>query len=180
MTAIRLAGPGPVSGPLFLRVGRPRGNDAAAAHNAPMGTSYLWLKAFHIVFVASWFAGLFYLPRIFVNLALVAPDSHAERERLLLMARKLYRFSNILMLVALALGLWLWLGIGIGRGAGWMHAKLLLVLAVIGYQHLCRTLLRDFEQLANRRSHKWYRVFNEVSVLLFVAIVLLVVIKPMP
>ena len=143
-----------------------------------MGSSYLWVKAFHIVFVASWFAGLFYLPRIFVNLAMVAPDSHAERERLLLMARKLYRFANILMVVALVLGLVLWLGYGVGKGSGWMHAKLLLVLGVIGYQHMCRRLMRDFEQLANRRSHKWYRVFNEVSVLLFIAIVVLVVVKP--
>jgi protoporphyrinogen IX oxidase len=143
-----------------------------------MGSSYLWVKAFHIVFVASWFAGLFYLPRIFVNLAMVAPDSHAERERLLLMARKLYRFANILMVVALVLGAVLWLGYGVGKGSGWMHAKLLLVLGVIGYQHVCRRVMRDFEQLANRRSHKWYRVFNEVSVLLFIAIVVLVVVKP--
>lgn len=143
-----------------------------------MGTSYLWVKAFHLVFVSSWFAGLFYLPRIFVNLAMVAPDSHAERERLLLMARKLYRFSNLLMVLALALGLLLWLGYGVGRGSGWMHAKLLLVVAVIGYQHLCRRHLRSFEQLANKRSHRWYRVFNEVTVLLFIAIVVLVVVKP--
>ncbi|MEN9626938.1 MAG: hypothetical protein RJA10_164 [Pseudomonadota bacterium] len=143
-----------------------------------MGSSYLWVKAFHIVFVASWFAGLFYLPRIFVNLAMVAPDSHAERERLLLMARRLYRFANMLMVVALVLGAVLWLGYGVGKGSGWMHAKLLLVLGVIGYQHVCRRVMRDFEQLANRRSHKWYRVFNEVSVLLFIAIVVLVVVKP--
>jgi putative membrane protein len=143
-----------------------------------MSSGYLWVKAFHIVFVASWFAGLFYLPRIFVNLATVPADSHAERERLLLMARRLHRFAGLLMLVALALGLVLWLGYGVGMGAGWMHAKLLLVVAVIGYHHVCRRLLRDFEQLANRRSHRWYRVFNEVSVLLFAATVVLVVVKP--
>lgn len=145
-----------------------------------MGASYLWVKAFHLVFVSSWFAGLFYLPRIFVNLAMVAPDSHAERERLLLMARKLYRFSNLLMVVALVLGFVLWLGygVGLGRGNGWMHLKLLLVAGVIGYQHMCRRLLRDFEQLASKRSHTWYRVFNEVTVLLFMAIVVLVVVKP--
>ena len=74
----------------------------------------LWVKAFHIVFVASWFAGLFYLPRIFVNLAMVPPDSTAERERLLLMARKLMRFMTLLMWPALVLGLGLWLGYGIG------------------------------------------------------------------
>lgn len=143
-----------------------------------MSSGYLWVKAFHIVFVASWFAGLFYLPRLFVNLAMVPPDSHAERERLLLMARKLYRFTNLLMLPALVLGLWLWLGYGIGQGSGWLHLKLALVLATLGYQHMCRGLLRQFEQMGNTRSHKWFRVFNEVSVLLFASAVVLVVVKP--
>jgi protoporphyrinogen IX oxidase len=143
-----------------------------------MSTGYLWVKAFHIVFVASWFAGLFYLPRLFVNLAMVPADSHAERERLLLMARKLYRFSSLLMIPALVLGAWLWLGYGIGKGSGWMHAKLALVIAVIGYHHVCRRILRSFEQFSNRRSHRWFRVFNEASVLLFAATVVLVVVKP--
>ena len=140
----------------------------------------LWVKAFHIVFVAAWFAGLFYLPRIFVNLASVPADSHAERERLLLMARRLYRFAYLLMIPALVLGLWLWLGYGIGRGpgSGWMHAKLLLVLGAVGYHHFCGVLLRQFEQFANRRSERWFRVFNEVTVLLFAATVVLVVVKP--
>jgi len=138
----------------------------------------LWIKAFHIVFVASWFAGLFYLPRLFVNLAQVGADSHSERERLLLMARRLYRFSNLLMLPALLLGLWLWLGYGMGSGYGWLHVKLALVLAVLGYHHFCGRLLRAFEQLRNRRSERWLRVYNESAVLLFTAIVLLVVIKP--
>lgn len=141
-----------------------------------MSSSYLWVKAFHIVFVASWFAGLFYLPRLFVNLAMVPADSHAERERLLLMARKLYRFSSLLMVPAVVLGAVLWLGYGVG--GAWMHAKLLLVLGSIGYHHMCRSLLRSFEQLANKRSHKWFRVFNETSVLLFALIVVLVVVKP--
>jgi putative membrane protein len=143
-----------------------------------MSSGYLWVKAFHIVFVASWFAGLFYLPRLFVNLAMVPADSHAERERLLLMARKLLRFSTLLMVPALALGLWLWLGYGVGRGQGWMHAKLALVLGVMGYHHACATLLRRFQAGGNRRSHRWYRVFNEASVLGFAAIVVLVVVKP--
>ena len=140
----------------------------------------LWIKAFHIVFVASWFAGLFYLPRLFVNLATVPADSHAERERLLLMARKLYRFSSLLMVPALALGLVLWLYYGVGRGPGngWLHVKLLLVLGAIGYHHACRSLLRQFEQLANRRSERWFRVFNESAVLVFAATVVLVVVKP--
>ena len=143
-------------------------------------SGYLWVKAFHIVFVASWFAGLFYLPRIFVNLAMVPMESHAERERLLQMARKLYRFSSFLMVPAIALGLVLWLVYGIGRGpgSGWLHLKLLLVVGVIGYHHACRSLLRRFEQLGNRRRDRWYRYFNEISVLLFAAIVVLVVVKP--
>jgi putative membrane protein len=145
-----------------------------------MSSGYLWVKAFHIVFVASWFAGLFYLPRIFVNLAMVAGDSHAERERLLLMGRKLYRFSGILMVPALVLGLVLWLhyGVGLGPGSGWMHAKLALVLGVLGYHHACGRLLRRFEQMGNRRNDRWYRWFNEATVLLFTAIVVLVVVKP--
>ena len=149
------------------------------SHNGRMSSAYLWVKAFHIVFVASWFAGLFYLPRILVNLAMVPSDSHAERERLVLMARKLYRFANVLMVVALVLGFWLWLGFGPGRiSGGWLHVKLLLVVGVIGYQHLCRGHLRRFERLTNTRSHRWFRVFNEVSVLLFIAIVVLAVVKP--
>ena len=138
----------------------------------------LWIKAFHIVFVASWFAGLFYLPRLFVNLAMVPADSHAERERLLLMARKLYRFSSLLMIPALGLGVWLWLLNRHGYNGGWMHAKLLLVVLAVGYHHACRSLLRKFEQFANRRSDRWYRVFNEVPVLIFAGIAVLAVVKP--
>lgn len=143
-----------------------------------MSSGYLWVKAFHLIFVSSWFAGLFYLPRIFVNLATVPADSHAERERLLLMARRLYRFTSLLMVPALALGLVLWLGYGAGKGQGWMHAKLLLVLGAIGYHHVCRSLLRSFERLANKRSQRWYRWFNESAVLVFAAVVVLVVVKP--
>lgn len=136
----------------------------------------LWVKAFHIVFVASWFAGLFYLPRIFVNLAQVEPGSQAERDRLLLMARKLARFMTILAVPALVLGLWLWLGYGF-KG-GWMHAKLLLVVLLLGYHHACLRILKGFEQGSNRRSHVWFRWFNEVPVLMMLVIVLLVVVKP--
>ena len=138
----------------------------------------LWVKAFHIVFVASWFAGLFYLPRIFVNLAMVEPQSIAERERLLLMARKLLRFSTLIAVIAVGLGAWLWLGHGIGRGAGWMHAKLVVVVLAVGYHHACGVLLRGFAKGNNRRGHRWYRWFNEVPVLLLTAAVLLVVLKP--
>lgn len=138
----------------------------------------LWVKSLHIVFIASWFAGLFYLPRILVNLAMVPPGSEAEKARLLLMARKLLRFSTLLAVPALGFGLWLWLGYGVGRGSGWMHAKLALVLVVIGYHHGCGVLLRQFIAGNNRRSHRWYRWFNELPVLLLLAIVILVVVKP--
>jgi putative membrane protein len=140
----------------------------------------LWVKAFHIVFVASWFAGLFYLPRIFVNLALVPAGSDAERMRLLLMARKLMRFTTILAVPAIGLGAWLWLGYGIGRGPGngWMHAKLFIVVLVLGYHHSCRVLLRKLEVGSQQRSHVWFRWFNEIPVLLLSAAVVLVVVKP--
>jgi putative membrane protein len=140
----------------------------------------LWIKALHIVFIASWFAGLFYLPRIFVNLAMVAPDSMAERDRLLLMARKLYKFMTILAVPALVLGLCLWLGYGIGRGPGqgWMHAKLAIVLLLIGYHHGCGLILRKFEAGNMQRDHVWFRWFNEVPVLMMLAAVILVVVKP--
>jgi putative membrane protein len=138
----------------------------------------LWIKAFHIVFVASWFAGLFYLPRIFVNLAMVPEGSTAERERLLVMARKLLRFMTLLAVPALVLGAWLWLGYGIGRGAGWMHAKLALVLVLIGYHHACAVLLRKLAAGSSERSHQWFRWFNELPVLVLVAVAILVVVKP--
>ena len=138
----------------------------------------LWVKAFHIVFVASWFAGLFYLPRIFVNLAMVEPGSEAERARLLLMARKLLRFMTVLAVPAVLLGLWLWLGYGVGRGSGWMHAKLAVVVLTIGYHHACAVLLRKFEAGASRRGHRWFRWFNELPVLFLVAAAILAVVKP--
>lgn len=134
----------------------------------------LVIKALHIVFVTSWFAGLFYLPRIFVNLAMEGEGP--ARERLLLMARKLYRFMTILAVPALVFGLWLWLGYGIG--GAWMHAKLALVVVLLGYHHLCGRMLRGFAAGTDRRSHLWYRWFNELPVLVLVAVVLLVVLKP--
>ena len=134
----------------------------------------LWIKAFHILFVVSWFSGLFYLPRIFVNLA--QETQPAALERLLGMARRLYRFTTMLSVPAVLLGLWLWLGYGFN--GGWLHAKLALVLVTIGYHYACGSLLRKFEAGQNKRSHKWFRYFNEVPVLLLLAIVILVVVKP--
>ena len=134
----------------------------------------LVVKALHIVFVTSWFAGLFYLPRIFVNLAM--DDTPPVRERLLVMARKLYRFMTILAVPALVFGLWLWLGYGIS--GGWMRAKLALVVVLLGYHHMCGRLLKQFEAGSNRRSHVWFRWFNELPVVVLLVVVLLVVTKP--
>ncbi len=134
----------------------------------------LWIKAFHIIFVTSWFAGLFYLPRIFVNLALAKDE--IERDRLLLMAQKLFRFMTPLGVLALALGTWLWLSYGFT--GMWLMAKLTLVLALIGYHAYCGKLLRKFRLGLNTHSDVWYRWFNEIPVLILVAIVILVVVKP--
>jgi putative membrane protein len=142
--------------------------------------AYLWLKTFHIVLITSWFAGLFYLPRIFVNLAMVPEGAAnaAERHRLLLMANKLFRFMTPLGVLAVLLGLVLWLGLGIGNGQGWVHAKSLLVLGLIGFHISCRNRLEEFNRGEHRHSHVWYRWYNEIPVVLLVAIVILVVLKP--
>lgn len=136
----------------------------------------LVIKSLHLIFVISWFAGLFYLPRIFVNLAMVAEDSVAERDRLLLMARKLYRFMLPLAVLALAFGVWLW--VAYGFAGAWLHAKLLLVGGLVAYHAWCGSLLKRFEQQGNARGHIWYRWFNELPVLVLTAIVFLVVLKP--
>jgi putative membrane protein len=129
--------------------------------------------------VTSWFAGLFYLPRIYVNLAMVS-EPGPERDRLLLMAGKLWRFMQPLMGLALIFGLWLWLGYGVGLGAGngWMHAKLFIVVLLLVYHHLCGRVLRQFRQGLNRRSHIWFRWFNEAPVIALLVTVILVVVKP--
>jgi len=134
----------------------------------------LSVKALHIVFVVSWFAGLFYLPRIFVNHAMV--EDAATRERLAMMERKLYYFVTPIGALAVALGLWLWFGYGFG--GGWLHVKTTLVVVLIAYHLYCGKLMRDFAAGRNTRSHVWYRVFNEVPVLVLVVVVFLTVLKP--
>ena len=158
----------------------PKGHARGRLRSEEYTLTMLWIKAFHIVMVASWFAGLFYLPRIFVNLAMVSPESVAEFERLLLMARKLLRFTTLLAVPALGLGLVLWLyyGIGLAPGNGWMHAKLTLVILAMAYHWQCAKVLRQFAAQQNKRSHVWYRWFNEAPVILLLAIVVLVVVKP--
>jgi putative membrane protein len=134
----------------------------------------LWVKAFHIIFVTSWFAGLFYLPRLFVNHAMV--NDKATLERLCLMEHKLYKFMLPLAVLALAFGVWLWLGFGIS--GAWLHAKLILVAGLVAYHLYCGKLMRDFKAGNNTRSHVWYRWFNEIPVIVLLFVVILVVVKP--
>ena len=134
----------------------------------------LWVKAFHIIFVTSWFAGLFYLPRLFVNHAMVTDTATSERFKL--MERKLFRFMMPLAFLAIGFGLWLWLIYGIS--GGWLHAKLALVAALVVYHLYCGKLLNDFKHDNNQHSHVWYRWFNELPVILLCLIVILVEVKP--
>lgn len=134
----------------------------------------LWIKAFHIIFVVSWFAGLFYLPRLFVNHAMV--EDRATAERLKLMEHKLYRFMTPLAILALLFGFWLWLGYGFS--GGWLHVKLALVAVLTAYHLYCGRIVADFRNDRNRHGHVFYRWMNELPVLILAAVVILVVVKP--
>lgn len=136
----------------------------------------LVLKALHIFFVIAWFAGVFYLPRIYVNLAMVPADSPAERDRLLLMAGKLYAFMTPIGVLALVFGTWLWLGFGFS--GDWLTVKLILVALVVAYHGYCGWLLADLRAGRSRKNHIWFRFFNEVPVLVLFAICFLVILKP--
>ena len=135
---------------------------------------FLTLKALHIIFVVSWYGGLFYLPRLFVNLAMA--ETQAEKDRLNLMARKLYRFMTPLGVLALAFGIWLWLGYGFA--GAWLDIKLALVVVLVAYHLYCGRLVKLFAAGQNHRSHVFYRWFNELPVLILFIVVFLVVLKP--
>ncbi|HMM53941.1 MAG TPA: CopD family protein [Candidatus Desulfobacillus sp.] len=135
----------------------------------------LWIKWLHIVFMVTWFAGLFYLPRLFVYHAM--SEDEPGRARFQLMERKLY--YGIMApgaLLTVAFGLWLWLGYG--PWGGWIHAKLALVLVLAAYHLYCGRLMRDLAAGRNRKSHVWFRWFNEFPVLILFATVWLVLFKP--
>ena len=139
----------------------------------------LWIKAFHIVFVVSWFAGVFYLPRLFVNHAMV--DDDATKARLAMMERKLYRFVTPMMLLAIGLGTWLIFAGGWAEAFGhhrWLHVKILLVVVLVGYHLWMGATVRRFAAGENTRTHVQYRILNELPVLLLIAIVILGVVKP--
>ena len=137
--------------------------------------AYFWIKTFHLVFVIAWMATVFYLPRIRVNIAEVG-DAPAVRERLVLMGRRLYRFGHIMFGLALLLGLALWLHFGIG--GGWLHAKLLLVVLMLAHYIVGGRWLNGVEAGRPLPSSTALRWFNEVPVLLLIAIVYLVLAKP--
>lgn len=137
----------------------------------------LWVKSLHIVFMVTWFAGLFYLPRLFVYHAMTEDQAGIERFRI--MERKLYYgIMTPGAVLTIAFGLWLWLGWFPGTGSGWLHAKLALVTLLVGYHLWCGRLLKAFRDGRNTRSHVWFRWFNEVPVAFLFAIVILVVVKP--
>ena len=125
--------------------------------------------------MVSWFAGLFYLPRIFVNLAM--ENNEAAYRRLLFMAEKLYRFVTPIMWLTLASGIWLWAEYWWPTPV-WLWAKVALVVGLIGYHHMCKSLLKKFQSRTNQRGHVWFRWFNEIPVLVLFAVVVLVVVKP--
>ena len=140
----------------------------------------LWLKAFHIIFVVTWFAGLFYLPRLFVYH--VDAQDELSHERFVVMERRLLGITHIGGGLALLFGLlllaWWYRQSPSWLLQGWLHAKLLLVALLIGYHHACARLVRRFAERRNQRSARWFRLFNEVPALLLIAIVVLVVVKP--
>ena len=138
---------------------------------------YLWVKALHIIAIVCWFAGLFYLPRLFVYHAM--SDDQASHERFCVMERKLYRGIMLpSMIASLLLGLWMIHLNPAWMSQGWMHAKLALVLLLIGYHHMCGAQRKRFAAGTNTRGHVFYRWFNEVPVLFLLGIVILVVVKP--
>jgi len=135
----------------------------------------LWIKSFHIIFMVTWFAGLFYLPRLFVYHAMT--EDRPGGERFKVMERKL--FYGIMTpggVLTIGFGLWLWLGYGIS--GGWLHVKLALVALLIAYHIWCGTLLNDFRRDRNMKSHVWYRWFNEFPVVVLLGAVILAVVKP--
>ncbi len=135
----------------------------------------LWVKTFHILFVMSWMAGIFYLPRIFVHYV-EGKEAGQDVERLLIMAKKLYGFMTLMMIIAITLGLWLWLGFGFT--GGWIHVKLLFVGLLLAYHFWCRARVNEMQQGQLDHSGVFYRWMNELPLILTIVILIMVVVKP--
>ena len=141
-----------------------------------MATVILWLKAFHIIFVVTWFAGLFYLPRLFVYHA-VSTDA-ISIDRFVVMERRLFGIMTVGAALAIIFGISM---VAMSPGymkLGWLHVKMLFVALLIGYHLWCRQLMTGLRFGKNRHSQRWYRIFNEIPSLLLIAIVILAVVKP--
>ena len=136
----------------------------------------LWLKAFHVVFLVTWFAGLFYLPRLFVYH--VSASDAISRDRFVVMERRLFAMTTIGGVATVVFGMLLVMLAPAYLAQGWLHAKLTLVLLVIAYQVWCLALMRALRDGRNHHSERWFRLFNEVPALLLIGIVVLVVVKP--
>jgi putative membrane protein len=138
-------------------------------------SAMLWVKTFHILAMTSWMAGIFYLPRIFVHFV-EGRAAGQDVTRLQIMARKLYGFMSVMAVFTLGLGLWLWLGYGVS--GAWLHAKLVFVALLIGYHGWCRVYLKRMAGGVLSQSGRYFRLFNELPLLIFVPILILVVVKP--
>lgn len=139
----------------------------------------LWLKAFHLIFMVTWFAGLFYLPRLYVYHAM--SEDEISNERFKIMERKLfYGIMTPGMIITFIFGIWMLVDYawGMYSSMGWLHVKLLLLAGLVVYHYYCYRYLIDFKLDRNQRSHVFYRWFNEVPVLFLLAIVILAVVKP--
>ena len=136
----------------------------------------LWLKAFHVVFVVTWFAGLFYLPRLFVYH--VSATDAASRERFVVMERRLFVMMTIGGALTVLFGAAMIVMAPAYMKQGWLHAKLTLVLLLVGYHLWCLPLMHALRDGRNQHSERWFRLFNEVPSLLLIAIVILAVVKP--
>lgn len=142
--------------------------------------AFLWFKTFHILFVMSWMAGIFYLPRIFVHFV-EGKKAGQNVDRLAIMGRKLYTFMTLMMMIAITLGVWLWLGLWplqFGMTGVWLHVKLLLVVFLLVYHLWCRTKVGQMEAGHLEHSGKYYRWLNELPLFITIGILIMVVIKP--
>ncbi len=139
----------------------------------------LWLKALHLIFMVAWFAGLFYLPRLFINHAMT--ENHETSELFKIMERKLYRFTTPWMILTLVFGIWMLVDYAWAAYSSmlWLQVKLVLIGALVVFHFYCGKFVKDFANDNNKHSHKWYRFFNEIPAVIMFIIIPIAVLKPM-